>query len=64
MLRSAALGITVVHHRLNAGRAMMVCWSTNRVSSPVLMRRESRTGPGVPVSIDLGTTQPPTNPIA
>src|SRR4051812_44627842 len=64
VLRSIDLGMIRVHQRLKAGRAMTVCWATKAASSAVLINRERTSGPGVPVSIDLGTPQLPTKPIA
>lgn len=63
-LRSIATGTNRVHQRLNAGRAMTVCWTTNSPSRAVLTSSEGASAPGVPESIPLGTPKFATNPMA
>ena len=55
MLRSAASGTMRVHQRLNAGRAITLCWTANRPSSPRSMSRAVRNGTSRAESIDFGT---------
>jgi hypothetical protein len=63
VLRSIGQGTNRVHQRLNPWRAMIVCWRANRPSNSTLTAIAEPTGPGVPVSIDLGTPKFPTKPI-
>jgi hypothetical protein len=64
VLRSIDFGTKRVHHRLNPGRAMTLCWiAKTDMSSRSIMIAWSA-GPGAPLLIVLGTTNPDTNPIA
>ena len=42
---------------------MIVCCTANSPSNATLITTDRSVSPGVPVSIDLGTTQLPTKPI-
>src|SRR6266851_5904590 len=64
VLRSIEDGTNCVHQRLKPCRAITLCCTANRPSSMVLTSTLSINGPAVPESIDFGTTQLPTKPIA
>src|SRR6266704_1789888 len=64
VLRSVDGGTNRVHQRLKPCRAITLCCTANKPSSMVLMSALSISGPGIPESIDFGTTQLPTKPIA
>src|SRR6266702_137797 len=64
VLRSVDGGTKRVHQRLKPCRAITLCCTANNPSSMVLRITLSIRGPAVPVSIDFGTTQLPTKPIA
>ena len=64
VLRSVDGGTNRVQQRLKPCRAITLCCTANKPSSMVLMSALSISGPGIPESIDFGTTQLPTKPIA
>ena len=69
MLRSIEVGTIRVHQRLNAGRAITLCWTANTSSRATSTTSETASGsPAAPAarprSIDFGTTRFPTKPIA
>jgi hypothetical protein len=45
----------VVHQRLNAGRAMTLCWMANAPSSTTSIRIDGASPLSDPTSIDFGT---------
>jgi hypothetical protein len=53
-----------VHQRLNAGRAITLCWMANRPSSPRSISRAVVNGTSRTESIDFGTHRLPTKPMA
>jgi hypothetical protein len=64
VLRSAGSGTNFVHQRLNAGRAITLCWSANKVSSPRSTSRLSTRPPTTGPSMLRGTNALPTKPMA
>ena len=63
VLRSTCSGMMVVHQRLKADRAMIVCWMAKSASRPRLTATAIPMGPGTPESRVLGTPKPPMKPI-
>ena len=55
MLRSASCGMMRVHQRLNAGRAITLCWIANRPSRPALISSATPSDVSRAESIDFGT---------
>lgn len=64
VLRSTGLGTILVHQFLKPCLAMMLCCMAKSPSSAELIKMEATGEPGLPESMDLGTTKLPTNPIA
>jgi hypothetical protein len=62
VLRSIGSGITRVHIRLKAGRAMIECCAANIASNNKSTMTAACTLPLDGESIDFGTKNPPTNP--
>ena len=64
MLRSIAGAGNRVSQRLNAGRAMPLCWMANRLSKARSIARLCPKLPPEGESMDRGTPNPPMNPMA
>src|SRR5690242_19443939 len=64
VLRSIAVGTNCVHQRLNAGRAMRLCWMANNPNKMESIINASADNVAAdPLSMDFGTTMLPTKPI-
>ena len=63
VLRSAAGGMNCVHHRLKAGRAMMLCWTPKSAMSERSTASACQNGTAGPTSMLRGTKKFPTKPM-
>jgi hypothetical protein len=63
-VRSTADGTNRVHQRLNAGRAITLCWTAKSPRSSVSMTTAATMGPGSPLSMVFGTGKLPTKAMA
>ena len=63
VVRSAGSVTIRVQRRLNAGRAMMLCCRANNPNKSPSTINALIPSPTAPLSIDLGTSQSPTNPM-
>ena len=61
VLRSTGGGTILVHHRLNHGLAMMLCWAAKTPSSARFTAMAGTSGAAMPWSTVRGTTIPSTN---
>jgi hypothetical protein len=64
VLRSAAAGTMVVHHRLNAGRAITLCCTEKSASSARFTANATPKDTSRGESMDFGTHRLPMKPTA